>query len=184
MIYTFRVFSDEVDTFEREVQIDSHASFIDLLNVVLDSVNYDKSNICSFFVCSDDWEKELEITQIEMDNNPEVDAWVMDKTPIDELVEDQGQKLVLMFDYLTERGFYMELESIQSGSLAQAVCVSSLGEAPQQSIDFDEFEKKAGAAGRGANDMFDDDNNFYGDSEFDMDELEDAGFSDDLLDDF
>ena len=31
----------------------------------------------SFFICDDDWEKGKEVTLEEMDDNPEIDSWVM-----------------------------------------------------------------------------------------------------------
>ena len=39
----------------------------------------------------DSWEKEKEITLEEMDDNPEMDSWVMKETQLSELVEDEKQ---------------------------------------------------------------------------------------------
>ena len=185
MVYKFRIFSDEADLFEREITIDAGALFLDLHHAILDSVGYDKSEMSSFFICDEDWEKEIEITLVEMDTNPEVDSWVMDKTRIDELVEDEGQHLIFMFDYLTERGFYMELEETMPGKHQdKAQCVRSVGQAPKQHIDFDEFEKKAEAVAKKASSELDLDNDFYGDSEFDQDELDTEGFNEGFGDGF
>ena len=71
MIYKFILLSDEVDNFMREIQIDSEATFMELHDAILDSVKYGKDQITSFFVCNEDWEKEQEITQIEMDTSSE-----------------------------------------------------------------------------------------------------------------
>ena len=62
MIFNFRIVSDEVDNFKREIQIDADATFLDLKNAICDSVDYDKNEMSSFFLCSSDWEKEKEIT--------------------------------------------------------------------------------------------------------------------------
>ncbi len=62
MIYNFRVVSDEVDNFRRDIQIDADASFLDLRNAIYDSVGYDKNQMCSFFICDSRLEKESEIT--------------------------------------------------------------------------------------------------------------------------
>ena len=51
----------------------------------------------SFFICDDDWEKEKEVTLEEMDDNPEMDSWIMKETTISELVEDEKQKLLYVF---------------------------------------------------------------------------------------
>ena len=48
MVYKFRIISDEVDDFLREIQIDSEASFYDLLTRLLNvysSSNFQKSSL-------------------------------------------------------------------------------------------------------------------------------------------
>ena len=49
MIFNFRLVSDEVDNFRREISIDADATFLDLRNAICDSVDYDKNQMCSFF---------------------------------------------------------------------------------------------------------------------------------------
>ena len=82
----------------------------------------------SFFLCNDDWEKETEVTLIEMDSSPEVDSWVMESTKLSELVEEEGQKLLYVFDYLTERSFFMEAYQL-TGSLVVLVLALVVGQA-------------------------------------------------------
>ena len=41
------------------------------------SVGYANDQMTSFFICDDDWEKGKEVTLEEMDDNPEIDSWVM-----------------------------------------------------------------------------------------------------------
>ena len=62
MVYRFVIFSDEVDNFFREIKIDADATFFDFHNAILDSVGYEKNQVTSFFLCSDQWEREQEIT--------------------------------------------------------------------------------------------------------------------------
>ena len=77
MIYRFTIISDEVDDFVREIQIDPEATFYDFHEAILKSAGYTNDQMTSFFICDDDWEKEKEITLEEMDDNPEMDSWVM-----------------------------------------------------------------------------------------------------------
>ena len=122
----------------------------------------------SFFICDDDWEKEKEITLEEMDNNPEMDSWIMKETRLNELIEDEKQKLLYVFDYMTERCFFIELSEIITGKeIKGAKCTKKSGEAPKQTVDFEEM-----AAG-GALDL---DENFYGDQDFDMEDFDAEGF--------
>ena len=169
MIYRFTIISDEVDDFVREIQIDPEATFFDLHEAILKAANYTNDQMTSFFICDDDWEKEKEITLEEMDNNPEMDSWILKETRLNELIEDEKQKLLYVFDYMTERCFFIELSEIITGKeIKGAKCTKKSGEAPKQTVDFEEM-----AAGGGSLDL---DENFYGDQDFDMEDFDAEGF--------
>lgn len=143
MVYRFKLVSDEVSNFSREFEIDSSATFLQLRNAILDSVDYSKEDFNSFFLCDDDWQKHEEITLEDMGSSSDQDIWVMGDTPLYELIEEDGQKLVFVFDYMTERCFFMEMkESFPGRTLSDPICVLKRGKAPQQNIDLDEFEAK------------------------------------------
>ena len=136
MLFRFLILSDEVDDFKREIKIDSEATFLELHDAILDSVNYTKDQMTSFFICDEDWSKRTEITRVEMDTTSDEDNYVMEDTHLDELLEDEHQKLLFVFDYMTDRAFFMEAKSANT----------EIGE------------------------------DFYGDSEYDPDELDRDGF--------
>jgi len=170
MVYRFLLLSDEVDNFKREIIIDSESTFLDLNNVILDSVGYTKDQMTSFFLCEDDWSKTTEITLVEMDTSSEVDSYIMEETVLSDLLEDEKQKLLFIFDYFTERGFFMELAEIITGKeQAKPICSQSIGEAPEQMIAFDDLDGLNATASSL-------DENFFGDEAFDMDELDKDGF--------
>ena len=128
MIFRFLILSDEVDDFKREIKIDSEATFLDLQNAILESVNYTKDQMTSFFICDEDWSKKTEITLVEMDTASDVDNYVMADTQLDELLEEEHQKLLFVFDYMTDRAFFMELREIIPGEdLDKPVCSKSKG---------------------------------------------------------
>lgn len=169
MIYRFILVSDEVDDFYREIQIASSASFLDFSNAILESVGFPDDQMTSFFMCEDNWEKREEITREEMNTSSEVDNWVMADTPLDELIEDEKQRLIYIFDPLTERCFFIELKEIITGkTLAKASCTAKSGLPPKQAIDFDELAKTATTLDTGEN--------FYGDEGFEDGELDQDGF--------
>ena len=156
MIYKFRIVSDEVDNFKREICIDSDASFLELHDAILDSVGFSKDQMTSFFICDDDWEKKTEITLMDMGKDSDEDTWIMASTKLSDLIEDEGQRLVFVFDYMTRKE----------------------GNPPQQTMDFEELEKK-----NVANNSSDFDETFYGDETFDPSELDEEGFADLNMDD-
>ncbi|MGN0037379.1 MAG: hypothetical protein ACI36X_09250 [Bacteroidaceae bacterium] len=169
MVYRFTLISDEVDDFLREIKIDSEATFFDLHKAILSSVGYPDDQMTSFFICDDDWEKEKEITLEDMGSSSDEDTWIMRETPLSELLEDEKQKMLYVFDPLTERVFFIELSEIITGkSLDKAVCSKKHGNPPAQTMDFDEM-----AINTATGDL---DENFYGDQDFDIDELDQDGF--------
>lgn len=180
MVYKFKLVSDEVSNFSREIEIDANASFLQLRNAILDSVDYTKDDIDSFFLCDDEWNREEEITLEDMGSSSDQDIWIMEDTPLNELIEDEGQKLVFVFNYLTERSFFMEMkEAIPGRTLSDPICTVKRGKAPAQHIDYDEFEEKIDQAAKKAAAMADDleFDDLYGDTDFNEDELG-TGFDD------
>lgn len=136
MIFKFTILSDEVEDFIRIIEIDSEATFLDLHNAILDSVGYEKNQITSFFLCDDDWEKKQEVTLIEIEYSSEYDNLVMEDTRLEELLDDEKQKLIYVFDMISDRAFFMELtEVIPRKDLEEAVVKVSTGKAPIQILD-------------------------------------------------
>ncbi len=169
MLFRFLILSDEVDDFRREIVIDSEATFLDLQNAILDSVGYTKDQMTSFYICDDDWSKRTEITLIEMDTSSEVDSYIMGDTVLDDLLEDEQQKLLFVFDMLTDRAFFMELREIITGkSLDKPTIKRSEGEPPVQVMAFEDIDIKTITTELGED--------FYGDSDYDIDELDESGF--------
>jgi hypothetical protein len=167
--------SDEADDFLRVITIDSEAKFIDLHNAILDSVKYEKNQMTTFFICSDNWEKGQEVTLVEMESSSEYDNLVMDDTVLEDLLVDDNQKLLYVFDMMSDRVFFMELtEIIPLKNLDKAVCIISEGDAPQQIME-DEGIVIAPKT------IIDE--NFYGDEEFELDELDEEGFGEMNFDD-
>ena len=123
MIFNFRIVSDEVDNFKREIKIDADATFLDLKNAICNSVGYDKNQMSSFFMCDRNWEKEKEITYEDMGSDSDQDVWLMEDTVLSDLIEDEGQKLLYVFDYMTDRAFFIEMKELIPGkNLKDPVC--------------------------------------------------------------
>ena len=165
MIYRFLILSDEVANFKREIQISSEATFLDLHHAILDATQYKREEISSFFICNDDWSKKTEITLVDMGASYDADIYLMENTALEDLLTDEQQRLLYVFDYMTERSFFMELSEIITGkTLEQPICSLSIGEPPVQTLSFDEMDKRT--------EYFDIGEDFYGDSDFNDDELD------------
>lgn len=177
MIYKFRIVSDEVDNFKREIAIDADATFLSLRNAICDCVGYDKGQMNSFFLCDNGWEKGKEITLEDMGSDSSEGIYLMDESVISDFIEDEGQRLIFVFDYLTERAFFMELKTTEPGKhLQDPLCTLSMGHAPAQFVDMKDFEAKIDAKTAAAIADPEIDEEFYGSDEFTPDEFDAAGF--------
>ena len=178
MVYRFTIISDEVENFRREIQIDSDATFLDFHHAILKSTGYSNDQMTSFFICDSNWEKETEITLEDMGTSSDMDSWIMEDTPLSELLEDEKQHLLYIFDPLADRAFFIELSEIITGkSLHEAVCTKSVGEAPQHVLDFDQLMATQVAATNL-------DDSFGDDEDFDLDEIDPDGFEMGSAEDF
>lgn len=178
MIFNFRLVSDEVDNFKREIEIDADDTFLDLRNAICDAVQYDRSEMCSFSLCDDSWEKEKEITLEDMGTDSDEDTYLMDECILSDYLDDEGQKLMFVFDYMTDRAFFLQLKKIITGkSLKDPVCTLSMGKAPDQHIDMKRFEAEidAKAAKQASLEDFGED---FDEDGYNEDEFDPEGFSD------
>lgn len=177
MIYNFRMVSDEVPNFRREIQIDADATFADLKNAICDSVGYDKNQMCSFFICADNWEKEKEITLEDMGSDSDQDVYLMEDSYLSDFIEDEGQRLMFTFDYMTDRSFFLEMkEIITRKNLLDPVCTLAVGNPPSQVAELEAFDadsKKGKASDLTVEDL---DESFYGSDDYNEDEFDADAF--------
>ena len=170
MLYKIALICDEVADFFREITIDADAKFLDLSNAILAACGYDDSQITSFYTCSDTWDKQQQIVREDMGTSAEdEDVYLMASTPLRDLLEDEEQKMIYVFDPANDRIFYLELTEIVTGkSLDKAECTMSRGKAPQQLKGFDLDFNTLGS-----------DN---ADLDLDLDDYSDDGYNDDEFD--
>lgn len=181
MVYKFRLVSDEVDNFRREIDIDADATFLTLRNAICDSVGYDKNQMNSFFLCDDGWEKDKEITLEDMGSDSSEDVYLMDECILSDYIEDEGQRMIFVFDYMTDRAFFIELKRSEPGkTLQDPICSLSMGQAPPQMVDLDEFEAKIDLKAASSADL---DADFYGSDEYNADEFDPEAFDEMTFDD-
>lgn len=169
MIFRFVMISDEVENFKREIKIDADDTFLDLFRAIVNCTGFNENEMASFFICDDNWRKKQEITLVEMDTYSDEDSYIMEECVLSDYLEDEKQKLMFVFDYLTERALFIELSEIITGkNLEKPKCTLSKGEAPKQSLSLDEVDASTTS--------LDVDESFFGDESYDLDELDKGGF--------
>lgn len=173
MIHKFILISPEVEDFACEILIDADATFYDLHRIIQQTCGYAEDQLTSFFLCSENWEKEREIVLEDMGQTPaDEDIYVMRATRLGDMLEEEKQHVAYVFDPLEERVLLLELSEIIFGkNLASPVCSRRHGNAPQQSLETDEVPEKTHV--QKAEEF---DENFYGSEGFDSEEFDPEGF--------
>ena len=134
MVLKFRLISNEQDNFVRDFEILSEQTFFDLHMVIQGNLHFDKSQIASFFTCSQDWEKEQEITLFELSDEESNQVITMENAIIGDHMHDVHDKMIYIFDVFNERLFFIELveKHEKDASKHYPLCSLEEGHAPQQ----------------------------------------------------
>jgi len=132
MIYKFVVLSDENESFVREFEFLDRHTLLDFHNMLQDELEFDKSQMASFFTTTDNWEKEEEFTLFDMG----VGSSTMESTVLEDIIFRKDQKLVYMFDFFNERGLLFEFvgEIKEDDSKDLPACTNSQGIPPKQVV--------------------------------------------------
>lgn len=109
MILLFRIISDEDQDFFRDLVVDGSDTFLDFHRVLQENLGYDPAQLASFFVTSEMWEKQQEITLIDMMQDNEAVIPTMEEATIEEYISEVNQRMIYVFDFFSERAFFMEL---------------------------------------------------------------------------
>jgi len=136
MVYKFRLLSNEKENFIRDFEVRSNQTFYDLHLAIQKNLHYDQSQIASFFICNNQWEKEQEITLFDLSDEPDNKIMVMDNTIFADHILELKQKLLYVFDVFNERAFFIEVVDIKQEAPGKTypTCTLSEGLPPVQII--------------------------------------------------
>ena len=174
MVYKFCILSDEVDDFRREIEIDADATFLDLNKIMLKTCNYKSDLMTSFFICDQYWDKQQEITAVDMNDDPKAEPIpLMEKTHIVDMIPqaeaENKAKMLFLFDLMCERSLFMQVrEVIEHKHMLTPEVVVNKGKAPKQEGNLDDMFQG----------LSDDVNGMYGDEDYDPDEIDAEGYQD------
>jgi hypothetical protein len=125
--YRFRLLLEEQDDFLRDIEIKPGQTFKDFHDIILKSVEIEGNELASFFICDPLWNKQREITLIDMGVKiPDVDfddderkpvivpipVMIMEDVKIREVLEDPHQRILYEYNFLNPRTFFIELLKI------------------------------------------------------------------------
>lgn len=130
MIYRFVVLSDEDETFVREFEFLESQSLLDFHNAIQEELEFDRSQIASFYMATDSWEKEEEFTLFDMGAG----SSTMENAVLEDIIFRKNQKLLYVFDFFNDRALFIEYvgEAKEDPARDYPVCTNSKGLPPKQ----------------------------------------------------
>ncbi len=133
-VFTFRMISGEEDGFVRDFEVRGDQTLLQLHEAIRGNLGYDPGLMSSFFTTDESWSKGIEIPLINMTG--EEGARTMENTRVEELVTRKGDKLLYVFDYLANRGFFMEVVEVIDPASGQEYpfCSRAAGDPPPQML--------------------------------------------------
>ena len=136
MVYSLRILGTGKGMFYRDFEIKATQTFYDFHIAIQDELGYDKKQMASFFLANNKWEKGLEINIFDMTEDTHTPVIIMDRTQLCELLSEEKQRLLYVFDFFSDRAFYIELVNIFSPGKNREYpcCTGGTGDPPPQII--------------------------------------------------
>ena len=140
MIYKFEITSEEKSDFSMMIKIKEDQTFLELHEKIQSSVEYDASQLASFYTIDSLGLRNKEVSLFEMeDEASKVETYVMDVTMIREIVNEKNKQIVYVFDFFGDRSFTINwIGEENEEKINYPVCTLLEGEAPMQ-LDSDLF---------------------------------------------
>jgi hypothetical protein len=136
MVLEFRMVGSSTGPFFRTFEMKSAQTFFDFHVAIQEELGFDKNQLASFFLANNSWEKGLEINLFDMTEDTYTPVIVMERTQLCELLTEEGQRLIYVFDFFSDRFFFIEMISVslEDKDKTYPVCTSGQGMPPQQII--------------------------------------------------
>ena len=149
--YKFRVYYDEVEDFVRDIEILSNDNFENFHKILLSSIGLDGQELASFYICDSKWNKQKEISLMDMGDDSEKEEpeyeegdeyslrsklpiSVMKDSLLKDFITDPHQHIMYEYDFLNPKVFYIELLKVlpAEDGVEYPRCTNKVKELPKQ----------------------------------------------------
>jgi hypothetical protein len=124
--YKFKISYDEVEDFERNVEILASDNFESFHQILFESIGLKGHELASFSICDTKWNKKQEITLIDMQDEREAETpayneeeefstssnlpkFIMKDAVLKDFIIDPHQHIIYEYDFINPKVFYLEL---------------------------------------------------------------------------
>lgn len=135
MLFKFRIISDIAESFVMHIDADSGNTFYQLHEIIQEECNYDPSQLATFFVADEEWDRGLEIKMFGTNSGQSTAqaGMLMKKTRLGEILRKVEDKLIYVFDIYNQKLLYLELIEIEmEKTISAPVLTLTKGIAPIQ----------------------------------------------------
>ena len=148
-IFHFRILLDQSEEVFRDIEIKSTDTFEEFHSAIVEAFDFSGDEIASFYISNEDWDKGEEITQMDMSGMGDEGIKTMKETALEEMLFEEEQKLLYLYDFMRMWIFFVELVSISDPKADKSYpkVILSVGDTPDEQskelvdsfqIDFDE----------------------------------------------
>ncbi|MEI6678635.1 MAG: hypothetical protein WCL21_08510 [Mariniphaga sp.] len=133
MVFKFSVISDKVEDFAMHIDADAKNTFFDLHEAIQNECKYDASELATFFLADEEWDKEQEIAMFPNMSSKQNTTPIMKNTALADYLKEKEDKLIYIFDVVNQKSLYIELNDIvMEKKLNSPIVTYNRGMAPVQ----------------------------------------------------
>lgn len=141
MVFKIRVVLDVKEDVIRTIAIEGSKTLEELHQIICKVFGFNGQQMASFYRTDDDWDQGEEIPLMNMDESP--NALSMATTTIDQNIEDAGEKLIYVYDFLEMWTFFVELIEVTEASNDELPkLVLTIGDVPEKAPEKEFTAKK------------------------------------------
>lgn len=107
-VFKFRVVLDTTEDVFRDIEIRPEQNFEEFYETIINAFDFRGGVMSSFYMSNDNWDKGQEINLLDMSEKGD-GKYVMAKCVLNDYVEEENQKMILVYDFMRMWCFYIEL---------------------------------------------------------------------------
>lgn len=133
--YKFRILIDTKEEEEvfRDIVVSGNADFEQFYRAVIQSFDFRGDQLASFYVSNEEWDKGHEIALMDMGVGQSLDTpSIMRETHLEEMINEENQKFILVYDFLKMWCFLVELVEIMEHETDEISVTMSMGTPPEE----------------------------------------------------